>query len=192
MLEGRLRATNCSNQTVEARAGRAGFEIAFDAGDCSRCGDWRLVAEPEDQSFLWSKYKVPCDSPQPLVLRCHSKSRVLRHLDSAVAAGDWGRAVLISSDLHARSGESAALQAYKDATAEFFSVSPEAAWKTDVKQGKEVATPVLVERIREYQRESGIPATGVIDFPTAARMAVEGRARASVGPAPLYERVGGM
>ena len=188
-LAGLLKVTKCSNETMEARAGSAGFEIAFDATDCAKCGDWRLVAQPEDESFLWTTCRISCDSAQPIVVRCPSKSRVLREIDNAIAAADWGRATLISSDLHARTGEPKALETYKDATAEFFSVPRENAWKTDAQQGKEVATPVLVEKIKAFQKETGLRSTGVIDFPTAVKMAVEGGATAGVGSAPLYKEL---
>jgi hypothetical protein len=188
-ISGLLKVTKCSNETLEARAGRAGFEIAFDPTDCAKCGDWRMVAQPEDESFLWTTYRISCDSAQPIVVRCPSKSRVLREIDNAIAAADWGRATLISSDLHARAGEPRALEAYKDASAEFFSVPREMAWKKDVQQGKEVATPVLVEKIKAFQKETGLRSTGVIDFPTAVKMAVEGGATSGVGSAPLYREI---
>lgn len=188
-LSGVLKVTTCSNKTVEARAGSKGFEIAFDAADCAACGEWHVVAQPEDASYLWTTGKITCDMAQPIVLRCSSKSRVLLEIGNAIAVSDWGRATLISSDLLARTGEPKALEAYKAASSEFFSIPRDVAWKTDPQQGKEVATPELVEKIKAFQKEAGLPSTGVINFPTARKMAIEGGGATALGSAPLYREI---
>lgn len=190
MLAGQLTVTKCDTQVIQARAAGGGFEIPFDPLDCRKCASWQLLAKPDDRGFLWSRYNIGCADPEPVVIRCTPKPDVYAELNRAVEGGDWGRATIIASDLHLRTGDADALSKYKSATAQFFSLPEAKAWKTDPRQGKKVATPELVQKIIEFQRDKALPPTGIIDFETARCMAVGGEKEAALGPAPLYRPAG--
>ncbi len=136
----------------------------------------RIQARPHDAGYYNSSPRF-CRSEMHLsVLSINVAMRLRANLEKAATAKDFAVASLIATELASvepREGEGVAGTAAESLAV----VYAEKAFATtdgvifDPAQGKKVMTPVLQEKVRDFQRSEGLAVTGKLDYGTLSTLA---------------------
>lgn len=137
-----------------------------------------VIAVPE--SVLYEDGSVRCDrSSDEIVVNIEWKplyTNLMRNREIFLLRQEFGSAALVSNEIAARASGNMQTQRERVRAIEYLAKEinfpeTERAVAFDPLQGREVATPTMVEMIKSFQRQKGLPITGDVDYRTLSTAA---------------------